>query len=199
MRLGRAAAFGALLLLHSPQASADWLITPFIGMKFSGETTFLVLERGAGERGVTFGGSVALLSNGLLGIEADVAHTSRFFEEDHPPIPLIRSSRVTTIGGNVLVAAPVSFTRESLRPYLVGGLGLIQARVQDLANLLPLKRDLLGLTLGVGANGMLSERTGVRFDLRRLKAITGEGGEFAADGVSRLSFWRASLGVIMRY
>jgi hypothetical protein len=76
---------------------------------------------------------------------------------------------------------------------------LIQARTQDLADLLPLKEDLLGLTLGVGANGMLSERTGVRFDLRHLKAISGADGPFAAEGVSRLSFWRASLGVIVRY
>jgi hypothetical protein len=198
MRLGRAATLCALLLLDSSRAGADWLITPYLGMGFAGETTFLVLERGAGESKLTLGASVALLGDSLLGLEADVAHTARFFQGDDP-LGLIQSSRVTTMGGNVMVAAPLAITRESLRPYLVGGLGLIQARSNDVIGVFPLERDLLGLTLGGGAIGMLSERTGVRFDLRHLKAISGEDGPLAREGTSRLSFWRASLGVVARY
>lgn len=198
MRLARAAAIGALLLVSPSHARADWLITPYLGMGFAGETTFLVLGRGAGESKLTLGASVALLSDGLLGLEADVAHTPRFFQGDDP-LELVESSRVTTIGGNLIVAAPLGLTRESLRPYLVGGLGLMQVRTNDIANIFPVDLDLLGLSLGGGAIGLLSERTGVRFDLRHLKAITGEDGPLAAEGVSRLSFWRASLGVIIRY
>jgi hypothetical protein len=172
---------------------------PFLGMGFAGETTFLVLGRGAGDSKLTLGGSVALLSDGLLGIEADVGHTPGFFKRDGDPLRLVTSSRVTTLGGNVILAAPLAVTRESLRPYLVGGLGLMQARSDDLVSLFPLDKDLLGLTIGGGAIGLLSERTGVRFDLRYIKAITGEDGPLAAEGTSRLSFWRASLGVIVRY
>ena len=40
------------------------------------------------------------------------------------------SSRVTTLSGNVMVAAPLAITRESLRPYVVAGLGLTQARTE---------------------------------------------------------------------
>jgi hypothetical protein len=198
MRLARAAAIGALLFLSAAEARADWLITPYLGMGFAGETTFLVLGRGAGEKKVTLGASVALLSDGVLGLEADVAHTPRFFKGEDP-LRLSESSRVTTIGGNIIVAAPLALTRESLRPYLVGGLGLIQARHDDIADIFSLDKDLLGLSLGGGAIGLLSERTGVRFDVRHLKAITGEDGPLAAEGTSRLSFWRASLGVIIRY
>jgi hypothetical protein len=168
-------------------------------MGFAGETNFLVLGRGAGDSKLTLGGSVALLSDGVLGIEADVGHTPGFFKRDNDALRLVTSSRVTTLGGNVIVAAPLAVTRESLRPYLVGGLGLMQARSDDLVSLFPLDKDLLGLTLGGGAIGLLSERTGVRFDLRHLKAISGEDGPLAAEGASRLSFWRASLGVIVRY
>jgi hypothetical protein len=199
MRLGRAAALGALLLLHSSQASADWLITPFVGMAFAGETSFLLLGRGAGESKLTFGGSVVLLSDSLLGLEADVAHSPGFFKKDDDPLGLVTASRVTTLGGNLIVAAPLTVTRESLRPYLVGGLGVMQARADDIISLEPVDKDLLALTIGGGAIGLLSERTGVRFDLRHLKAITGEDGPFAAEGTSRLSFWRASVGVILRY
>ena len=198
MRLARAAAIGALLLLSASEARADWLITPYLGMGFNGETNFLVFERGAGESKVTLGASVALLTAGIFGLEADVAHTPRFFNSDDPR-GLVKSSRVTTMGGNVIVAAPLSVTRESLRPYLVGGLGLIQARSEDLANLFPLERDLLGLSVGGGAIGLLTPRTGVRFDLRHMKAVSGADGPLAAEGTSRLSFWRASLGVIIRY
>jgi hypothetical protein len=196
MRLGRAAALGALLLFHPSPARADWLITPYLGMGFAGETTFLLLERGAGESKLTFGASVALLGDGFLGVEGDIAHTPGFFQGDDP-LGVIQSSRVTTMGGNVMVLAPLVVTRESLRPYLVGGLGLVQVRIRDEIDLIPQNHDVLGLTLGGGAIGMLSERTGVRFDLRHLKAVTGPSSP--AEGTSRLSFWRASLGVIIRY
>lgn len=178
-------------------ASADWLITPFIGSAFGGETTFLVFEQGTGKK-LTVGGSVALLGDSFLGLEADVAHTPGFFQ-GNDPLGLILSSRVTTIAGSVIVAAPLAVTRESLRPYLVGGLGLIQARSNHIASLFPLEKNLLGLNIGGGAVGLLTARTGVRFDVRHFKAISGESGPFARPGTSRLSFWRASAGVTLRY
>jgi hypothetical protein len=124
----RRLAVALLLCLCAPaaEARADWLITPFIGTSLAGETTFLVLEEGAGSR-MTLGVSVALLSAGILGVEGEVGHTPKFLEGDDP-LGLVLSSRVTTLSGNVLLAAPLALTRESLRPYLVGGLGLLQAR-----------------------------------------------------------------------
>jgi hypothetical protein len=178
-------------------ARADWLITPFVGTSFGGETTFLVLEAGAGSR-MTLGASVALLGAGILGVEADVAHTPKFFEGENPT-GLVLSSRVTTITGNVMLAAPLSLTRESLRPYLVGGLGLLQGRSRHAGGVFPLDEDRLGLSLGGGAIGFVTDRTGLRFDVRHIKAITGADGPLARDGVSRLSFWRASVGVTLRY
>ena len=124
---------------------------------------------------MTLGASVALIGDGILGIEADVAHTPRFFEGDDP-LGLVLSSRVTTVSGNVLLAAPLALTRESLRPYLVGGLGLLQARASNAAGLFPLDEDLLGLTVGAGAIGFVSDVTGLRFDVRHIKAVSGADG-----------------------
>jgi hypothetical protein len=195
----RRLAVALLLLLWTPpaKAHADWLITPSLGTSFAGETTFLILEEGAGRK-MTLGASVALLSDGILGLEADIGHTPRFFEGDDP-LGLILSSRVTTLSGNIIFAAPLALTRESLRPYLVSGLGLIQARSKNAADLFPVDQDVLGLTLGAGAIGFVTERTGLRFDVRRIKAVTGADGPFARAGVSRLSFWRATVGVTLRY
>lgn len=190
-------AVALLLCVCAPaaEARADWLITPFIGTSFAGETTFLTLEEGAGSR-FTLGASLALLGSGVLGVEADVGHTQNFFEGD---LHLVLSSRVTTIGGNVLLAAPLALTRESLRPYLVGGLGLLQARSRNAAGVFPLNEDRLGLSVGGGAIGFVSDLTGLRFDVRHIKAISGPDGPFARPGVSRLSFWRATIGLTIRY
>ena len=196
--MGRAALVALLLLTLFPRpAPADWLIAPFIGTAFGSETTFLVLERG-GYRKLTFGGSVALLSDSLLGIEVDISHVPGFFQGDNP-VGLVQHSRVTTVSGNLIVALPLAITRESLRPYVAGGLGLLQARADHLASVFPLEQDQLGLSLGGGAIGLLSERTGLRFDLRHFKAVTGEDGPFARPGVSRLSFWRLTVGLVLRY
>ena len=184
-------------LVPPSTAEADWLISPFLGISFAGDTTFLVLEEGAG-RAVTIGGSLMLLGNSFLGVEAEVAHSPRFFEGDDPR-GLVLNSRVTTLSGNLVIAAPLSLTRESLRPYAAGGLGLMQARSKNAGGLFPIAQDLLGFNVGGGALGLLTPRTGVRFDLRHFKAITGADGALARPGISRLSFWRATVGAVFSY
>lgn len=180
-----------------PDAGADWLIIPFVGSSFAPETTFLIFEEGAGRK-LTLGGSVALLSDGFLGVEADVGHTPGFFEGNNP-LGLVLSSRVTTLTGNVILAVPLSITRESLRPYVLGGLGLLQARSKHAAGLFPVEKNLLGVNIGAGAIGMVTPRTGLRFDVRYVKAASGADGPFARPGLSRLSFWRATAGLVLRY
>lgn len=179
------------------KAEADWLITPFLGTSFAGETTFLLFEQGAGQK-FTLGGSVALLTDTVFGIEADFGHTPGFFEGDDP-FGLVLTSRVTTLSGNLIIAAPLAMTRESLRPYVVGGLGLMQARSKHAGGLFPFKEDLLGVNLGAGAIGFVTPRTGLRFEVRHFKAVSGADEPLARPGVSRLSFWRATAGVTLRY
>lgn len=196
-RGARLAVFVSILITaKAASARADWLITPFVGGSFAPETTLLIFEEGAGRK-LTLGASVALLSDGWLGVEGEVAHTPRFFEGSDPR-GLILSSRVTTFTGSVIVALPLAVTRESLRPYVVGGLGLLQARSSNAAGLFPVDENLLGLTLGGGAIGFLTSTTGLRFDLRHLKSASGGGGPFARPGISRLSFWRLTIGVVLR-
>jgi hypothetical protein len=193
----RSAVLLAFLIWTFPgRADADWLITPFVGSSFAPETTFLVVEEGG--RKLTIGASVALLGDGFLGLEADVGHTPGFFEGDDP-LGLVLTSRVTTLGGSVILAVPLAITRESLRPYVVGGLGLMQARSKHAGGLFPIDENLLGVNIGAGAIGFVTERTGLRFDLRYIKAASGVDGPFAHPGVSRLSFWRATAGVVLRY
>lgn len=197
-RPARLAAVTVLCLCASAsEAWGDWLITPFLGNSFAPETTFLVPGEPAGRK-FTLGTAVALLSDGFLGLEAEITHTPRFFEGNDPR-GLVLTSRVTALTGGVILAVPLSVTRESLRPYVVGGLGLLQARTTVAAGVFPLEQDLLGVTIGAGAIGLVSERTGFRFDLRHIKAASGADGPLARPGLSRLSFWRATVGVVLRY
>lgn len=197
-RPARLAAVMALCLsAGASEARADWLIMPFIGNSFAPETTFLVPSEPAGRK-LTLGTAVALLSDGFLGLEAEFAHTPRFFEGDDPR-ELVLTSRVTAITGSIILAVPLAVTRESLRPYVVGGIGLLQARSSVAAGVFPLEQDLLGVNIGAGAIGLVSERTGFRFDLRHIKAASGADGPLARPGLSRLSFWRGTVGVVLRY
>ena len=196
----RVSIFLALLALAPATASADWLITPFIGTAFSGETTLQVLGSGQIPKKITFGISGTLLSDGVFGIEAGVGHVPGFFSGEDP-LGLLRpkGSRVTTVDGSVIVAVPLSVTRESLRPYLIGGVGLMQARSDDAVSIFPIDRNFLGVNFGVGALGLLTPRTGVRFELRHFKAASGANGPSTGEGLSRLSFWRASVGLTLHY
>jgi opacity protein-like surface antigen len=190
--------FSALLSCGwSTNAAADFLVTPFVGSTFAGDTTLLDLDIGAtSAKHWTFGGSAAWLSDQILGVEADFAMTPGFFQNSGGA-GLVVSSRVTTLTGNVIAALPLSVTRESLRPYLTGGLGLMRAKAEDLIGLNE-GGSWVGLQLGAGAIGFINERTGVRFDLRNSRSLSRDT-TLLGERKSKLSFWRATVGVVLRY
>jgi hypothetical protein len=54
------------------------------------------------------------------------------------------------------------------------------------------------MQLGGGATGLLSERAGVRFDLRHIRTLS-RTDTILGDRATKLSFWRATVGVLLRY
>ena len=201
-RFARLCTLGALSVLMNvgavSPAAADWLIIPHFGAVFGGDTTLVDLDQSAGAKKFTFGGSFDLLTDGILGVEADVGHSPHFFERG-ARTALITESTVTTLMGNVIVAVPLAVTRESLRPYLVGGLGMMHASSNDVADIFSFRSNLLGLSLGGGAIGLVTPRTGFRFDLRQFRSLSAEDAAPTTSGGARLSFWRASVGIVIRY
>jgi hypothetical protein len=193
----RALTCALLCCVFAGEARADdWLITPFVGRAVGGSTTLNDLEDGAEAQHWLIGASGAWLSDGVLGFEGDVGYAPRFFQRGTFNV-VTGGSRLATVTGSVILAVPLALTRDSLRPYVVAGVGLLDAHIDDL--LTPVDSTLLGLNLGGGAVGFISRRTGVRFDLRRLQSIRGEGQTGNGVEQARLSFWRASVGVILRY
>ena len=188
-------ALAVLLAPNAALAQTDVLIVPFAGAKFHGSTTIFGGET-VGESKLTFGLSTMVLSEKFLGVEGDIQQTPQFF--GHGVRQTVSSSAVTTLTGNVVIAVPKVITRESLRPYLVSGLGLMHARVTTTAGLLDSQANLLGLDIGGGAIGFVSPRAGARFELRHFKNLTNDSRAVTIGG-TRLSFWRLTAGLVLRY
>jgi hypothetical protein len=187
-----------LLVLLPSVASADWLYTPYVGGAFAGSTPLLDLEGGASSTQLVFGGSAGWWSEGIIGFETDFAYAPRFFETNNL---FFTDSNLVTWGGNVVVTMPMSVTRESLRPYLVGGLGWMHVSIDEGANVFPeffRARNSIGLNLGGGAVGFITPRTGLRFELRHFRSFEHGNNPATLESESLLSFWRATVGVVIR-
>lgn len=191
--------FAILFLLLAPNAAlaqTDLLIVPFVGLKFGTDTSIALAEPTASAKKLTFGISAMILTDNFLGVEADLGQTPQFFGGGAQE--LITSSVETTLMGNVILAVPKVITQESLRPYLVGGVGLMHTRVSTTRGALDTNSNLLGLDIGGGAIGMLSPRAGARFELRRFKNVTNDPDAVTIGG-TKLSFWRLTAGLVLSY
>jgi hypothetical protein len=176
-------------------AQADWHLTPFAGVKFGGATTLLDLDEAAGDKKLVYGGTATWIGHGIFGLEGDVSFVPHYLEADSGPVV---SSRVTTAMGNLVVTAPLGWTRESLRPYVSGGAGLVRVRMDDAVNVFSYRRTLGGYNVGGGVVGFVTPFTGVKWDVRYFRAW-GPTGEATALGSARINFWRATMGIVFRY
>ena len=144
------------------------------------------------------GASAAWLTSSIIGAEVDFGYAPRFFGSN-ALLTTVPGSNVTSLTGNVLLTLPVSLTRESLRPYVTGGMGVLHAGVDDPLGLLTIDRNMLALSIGGGAIGFLNSRAGVRFDLRHIRSTSKEVDNGTLLTEPRLGFWRATIGVAIRY
>ena len=141
---------------------------------------------------------MTLIGAGPLGVEAQFLYIPGFFKGKVEE-PAIAESRSYAVMGNLILTVP-SRNRYGLRPFLSGGIGLLHASYKDLLELFSPSENLTGYNLGGGAVGFLSDRTGVRFELRHYGTLVPtEAPEPIALGTVRLRYWSASAGVVIRY
>jgi hypothetical protein len=188
-----------LLLLSSRAFAADRQARPFVGATFAGSTTVVDPGDGTTNPSITLGGSAVFLGE-IFGAEVEVADMPGFFEANDKN--LVTYSRVTTVTGNVVVAAPHRLTEYALRPYLVAGAGLMRMRTRTTFDIFNLSTNVPAFDVGVGAVGFLTNSVGVAWELRRFQDI---GSNISHEnGVSfgqeqHLSFWRATMAFVFRY
>jgi hypothetical protein len=187
-----------LLSLPAPARAQDLLLVPFLGFTFGGDSAFLAdLEQGSGETASALGASVAVLGSGILGIEGDLGFVPGFFERGEQSL-IVPGSSVLSLAGNVILTLPLSITRESLRPYFVGGFGLMRAEARDSQSVFTIRSTMPAVSLGGGATGFFSDTVGIRFDLRYMRSL-GQGDELLAAEGPRVRFWRAGVGLVLKY
>jgi len=178
------------------EARADWLIAPFVGGAIGSQTTLIDLERSPRATRPLFGVSGLWLTDGVFGVEGSIAHSPGFFERRDT---LLVGSHVTAVSGAIVLAVPLSITRDSLRPYAVAGMGSLHASLEDVIGLFTQSRTTPAWTVGGGAMGFLTRRTGVRFDLRQIQSLERVVSPLTGLNETPLSFWQASVGVVLRY
>ena len=176
-------------------AAAERQIRPFVGVTFAGATPFPDLEEAVGKRHPAIGVGAVVLGE-MFGAEVDFADIPGFLEADDKPLVLY--SRVTTLCGNVVLAAPRRLTEYWVRPYFVAGGGLMRVRETTSLGVFDLTAVVPAFDLGVGAIAFVTNRTGVSGDVRRFQSLrdadlrTGFGGD-------HIVFWRATVAVVIRY
>jgi hypothetical protein len=199
---------GSFLFFNPAYAAAEWQFAPFVGYTFKGATTLVDLERGSEDTHWHFGGTATLIGRSPFGVEALFLYTPGFFQSSDSACSIatcvtVSSSRTYALMGNAVLATPRGWNQYGLRPYVSGGIGLLHASRKEAQNVIPFDLNLLGMNAGGGAVGFLSDRVGLRFDLRYFRKIQGPAAEdldFAISiGPIRLRQWTTSLGVVIKY
>ena len=197
-------AFVCLALAGSAvNASADWLFTPYLGLTFGKSADFGDVGdfEDNFEKRMTFGLNAAWMGAGIIGFEADLGSTPNFFAQTTGKGNFgFGDSNVTTLMGNVVLAAPIGGTTgRGFRPYGSAGVGLLRSNVAGSKLFDDLSQNELGFNIGAGAHPFFSDNFGMRADVRYFRALQ-KGNDGGRDlDLSNFSFWRGTVGVTFRF
>jgi opacity protein-like surface antigen len=186
-------------------ASADWLLTPFVGANFGGNANFGVFDDfdDEVERRVDFGATLGWMGGGIVGFEVDFGYSPNFFQDTVGDANFeFGDSNVTTLMANLLVGAPIGGqSGPGIRPYASGGLGLIRSQVSSGTSLFnDLTTNDFGMTVGGGVTGFFNDNVGIRGDIRYFRSLQDNEPDGELDlGLSDFDFWRGTVGVTFRW
>ena len=190
----------ALLLLLPAESLAEWQLKPFVGVNFAGNTTIVDLDHAADKAHTAFGVNGLLLGQ-VFGVEGDVSWSPGFFKGSQQfqanQQQLVLSSGVTTATANLVIAFPRRWSQYTLRPYFVGGGGLMRVRIDHKGDVLKVDSSLPALDVGGGVTGFLTDRIGLSWDARYFRSLHGESKGLSI-GNEQLSYWRAMMAVAIR-
>jgi opacity protein-like surface antigen len=174
--------------LTPTSASAQGFISPFIGFDYGGNSgcpTATDCEDKNSTIGVA-GGKLGAIA----GAEVEFGYARDFFGE----APGVESN-VLTLMTNVIVGPKIG----AIRPYVLGGVGLIKSRVELTAGSILDSNSDFGWNIGGGVMLMFGEHIGVRGDIRRFKSFS----DLDVLGFSlsdeKLTFNRASAGLVLAF
>ena len=199
--------FVALVLIVAgcaTPARADALFTPFVGGNFGGSADATFADLVGDQSRVTFGGSVAVMSGGIFGLEADLGYTPKFFgtDVDIAGVPVdVAGNNVLTAMVNLTAGVPLEGrSGVGIRPYAVGGVGLIRQRFEVVGGLFGYSASDVGYNVGGGLLLFFSPNVGIRGDVRHFRSLAGDMVIDLLDlDLGTFNFTRATVGVTFRY
>ena len=200
-----AALVGLAIGAAPSRASADWYITPFVGGNFGGNANFGGDNsfNDEVERRVDLGASIGWMGNGIAGVELDWGWSPNFFQNTTGAGDFaFGDSNVTSLMGNIVIGAPIGGqTGGGVRPYVVGGAGLLRSNISGSTFFNDLTSNDWGFDLGGGVQGYFNDHVGLRGDLRYFRQL-GDNAPGAGNfdlALQDFNFWRATVGVAFRF
>ena len=183
------AALFAVTLLAPPSAHAQGFISPFIGFDFGGDSGCPTAS-GCEDRNSNIGVAVGTMG-AVAGFEAEFGYARDFFGEAPG-----QASNVLTFMTNLMIGPRIG----AVRPYVVGGLGLIKTHVELTApSLLETDNNSFGWNFGGGVMVMFGDHVGVRGDLRRFSSFQERSILGFTLSNEKLSFQRAAAALVLAF
>ena len=192
MRLLRHVAAAAIVLtVMAAPARADGFIVPFVGFNFGGDSGSRCTRlTDCKEKRTNFGVSFGSMGT-VFGFEEEIGYAKNFFGETPGA-----ANSVFSAMSNLLIGVGVG----PVRPYVVGGVGLIRPHVSSLtASLTSFSSgtNALGYDIGGGVTGMFGSHVGICGDLRHFHTLQ-DVNLLIFEG-QKLDFWRASAGLALGF
>lgn len=171
------------LVLAPTAARADGYFSPFIGVGFGNNS---------GSNKVALGANIGWMGGGVIGGEVDLGYIPSFFGDKGK----LGTNAVANVMGNLIIGVPAGGTTgRGVRPYAAIGLGLLRSTATTPA----VTDNELGMDLGGGVMGFLSNHVGVRGDVRYFRNLQNNTTTNALNvDFGSFHFWRASIGVVLR-
>ena len=192
------------------KASADWMLTPFVGITWGSGARFNDaignLDDEFESRGI-YGASLTWMGAGVFGAELDFGWAPNFFTSSGEDVEFdYGDNNVTTLMGNLILGIPIGGqTGGGIRPYVTAGAGLIKSKIDDPEDLLgDVDSSDWGFNVGGGVKGFFTDRVGIRGDVRYFRQfndvdVDPDDGDVLDVSVGKVRFWRGTVGVIFRF
>lgn len=181
------------IFLAPPSANAQGYIAPALGVVFGNPSA-----QGRADFVVDLGW---LSRFEPLGFELDAMYAPSFFGNEGP----YGENSVTTVMGNIVVAGGGGGRfggrrRGAVRPYVSGGVGIMHEVVTTSVIANKISNNDLGLNLGAGVMAFSGRAVGLRGDLRYFRDLKDtQSGNTTNIDFGAFHFWRASVGIVLRF
>lgn len=184
-------ALAALAAFALPaSARAEGFVSPLIGFNFGGDASCQTASNCEDKR-LNFGVGLGAM-NAVVGFEQEIAYARDFFGIQ----PALQNASVLTVMSNFMLVPKIG----PVRPYVLGGIGLIKTHTEFTTNsLLSTDNNNFGWDVGGGVMLTIVPHVGVRGDIRYFHSFQDLGALPIPLANQKLDFGRAAAAVVFTF